>query len=60
MANKKRERLIRLVNVLEGASAPVPAAALARMLDTSERTIRNYVAQINDEGAHRIESSNEG
>lgn len=60
MANKKKERLMRLINVLEGASSPVPAAALARMLDTSERTIRNYVTQINEEGSRRIASSNEG
>ncbi len=60
MASKKQERLARLVDVLKNASAPVPAASLARMLDTSERTIRNYVTQINEEGSFRVESSNDG
>ena len=60
MTGKKQERLARLVDILKNASAPVTGASLARMLDTSERTIRNYVTQVNKEGGHRIESSNGG
>lgn len=60
MASKKSDRIDRLLYVLEHANSWVSAAMLAKMLDTSERTIRNYVAEINRQDAQRIESSNDG
>ena len=60
MASKKTERIDRLVYVLEHANSWVSASMLAKMLDTSERTIRNYVAELNRAGDRQIESSNDG
>ena len=60
MASKKTERIDRLVYVLEHANSWVSASMLAKMLDTSERTIRNYVAELNRTGDRQIESSNDG
>ena len=60
MASKKSDRMDRLVYVLEHANSWVSASMLAKMLDTSERTIRNYVSELNRSGACRVESSNDG
>lgn len=50
----------RLVHVLEQSTTWVPADALATMLGTSTRSIRNYVSDINEAGSALIESSKEG
>lgn len=60
MASKKTARIEKFVYVLEHASSWVSAAKIANMLETGERTVRNYVAEINRGGAMRIESSGEG
>ena len=60
MASKKSDRIDRLVYVLEHANSWVSASMLAKMLDTSERTIRHYVSEINRSGSRRVESSNDG
>ena len=60
MASKKSDRIDRLMYVLEHANSWVSASTLAKMLDTSERTIRNYVAEVNRSGRARVESSNDG
>ncbi len=60
MASAKLQRINRMIEILDKASGWVPAAMLANMLGASERSIRNYVAEINERSTHRIESSKEG
>lgn len=60
MGPAKAKRLERLVYVLEHASTWIPASTLAKTVGTTERSIRNYVAEINDAGKVHIESSREG
>lgn len=60
MASKKQERLERLNAILEDASGWVTGGALARMLGTSERSVRTYVGELNASGSCKIESSREG
>lgn len=50
----------RLLYVLERATAWVPSQVLAKMLGTSERTVRNYIAELNTSGQCAIASSKEG
>lgn len=56
----KDERVRRLIYILEHTSSRVSSTALARALGTSERTVRNYIAEINRSGRHHVESSKEG
>lgn len=54
--NKQNE----LLRILSDATQSIPSAALARMLGVSERTIRNYVRDLNDSGEASILASREG
>lgn len=54
--NKKNK----LLQILSGSDRSVPAASLANMLGVSERTVRNYVREINDSGHAEILSSRDG
>lgn len=56
----KSNRIQRLVYILEHATSWVPSPVLAKMLGTSERTVRNYIAELNCKGQPRIISSKEG
>lgn len=49
-----------MVDILEHATSWVSASMLATMLGASERSIRNYVTEINGQGGTIIESSKEG
>ena len=60
MASKKQERLDRLAATLQGATGWVTGTALAKMLGTSERSVRTYVGELNAGGSISIESSREG
>ncbi len=60
MTEKKEGRIARLVQILQRSSSWVPASALAHMLNTTDRTIRNYVSEYNLKNDLRIESSAEG
>ena len=60
MASAKQNRINRMIDVLENSSSWVSSAMLAGLLGASERSIRNYVAEVNNEGVHKIESSKEG
>lgn len=60
MASAKQNRINRMIDVLEQTRSWVSSAMLAGMLGASERSIRNYVAEVNAEGARHIESSKEG
>ena len=60
MASAKQDRINRLVYNLERANSWVSSAVLAKMLNTSERTVRNYIAEINRGGGQRVASSKEG
>ena len=60
MGSAKAKRMERLVYVLEHASTWIPASTLAKTVGTTERSIRNYVAEINETRAIRIESSRQG
>lgn len=57
MKNEKKKKLIQ---ILRKASSPISSASLAKMLGVSERTIRNYINQINQEGGKRITASKSG
>lgn len=60
MSSRKSKRMEQLLRVLDGAQFSIPAQTLARMLGTTERTIRNYVSEINQSGEATIVSSSEG
>lgn len=60
MASAKQSRINRMIDVLDKSSSWVSSSMLASLLGASERSIRNYVAEVNNEGAHHIESSKEG
>lgn len=57
MKNNKQNELIR---ILSEADKSIPAAILAGMLGTSERTVRNYIKVLNESGDVSIVSSREG
>lgn len=56
----KADRMQRLVYILEHTTSWVPSGVLAKMLGTSERTVRNYIAELNETGALVIDSSKDG
>lgn len=51
--NKQNE----LLRILSDATQSIPSAALTRMLGVSERTISNYVRDLNDSGEASILAS---
>ena len=57
MKHNKQNELLR---ILSDASQSIPSAALAGMLGVSERTIRNYVKDLNESGEASILASREG
>ena len=57
MKNDKQNELLRL---LARSDRGVPAATLASMLGISERTVRNYVREINARGGAQILSTRDG
>ena len=60
MASAKQNRINRMIDVLENSSSWVSSSMLAGLLGASERSIRNYVAEVNETGTRHIESSKEG
>ena len=57
MKNNRQNELLR---ILSEADKSIPAAILAGMLGTSERTVRNYIKMLNESGDVSIVSSREG
>ena len=51
MASAKQNRINRMIDVLENSSSWVSSSMLAGLLGASERSIRNYVAEVNETGA---------
>ena len=60
MASAKQNRINRMIDVLDKSNSWVSSAMLASLLGASERSIRNYVSEVNNEGTRHIESSKEG
>lgn len=60
MASAKQNRINRMLDILDRSTSWVSAASLANMLGASERSIRNYVTEINAAGERTIDSSKEG
>lgn len=60
VSNAKQNRINRMINVLENSSSWISSSMLASLLGASERSIRNYVAEVNEAGTRHIESSKEG
>lgn len=60
MASAKQNRINRMIDVLENSNSWVSSSMLAGLLGASERSIRNYVAEVNETGTRHIESSKEG
>lgn len=56
----KNSRQNELLKILAVTSRGIPAATLAGMLGVSERTVRNYVKEINDSGNAVILSARDG
>ena len=52
----KTDKRTQLLKILSDASQSISSAALANMLGTSERTVRNYIKAINEEGKAVITS----
>ena len=53
----KTDKRTQLLKILSDASQSISSAALANMLGTSERTVRNYIKTINEEGKAVVTSS---
>lgn len=60
MASAKQNRINRMLDILDRSTSWVSGASLANMLGASERSIRNYVTEINAAGERTIDSSKEG
>jgi len=56
----KNEKKRKLIEILGKSSQPISSASLAKMLGVSERTVRNYVNQINEERSNQISASKNG
>ncbi len=50
----------KLLDILSKSEQSISSNTLANMLDISERTVRNYIKSINDEGLAVIKSSRDG
>ena len=49
-----------MIRILEESSNEMSASSLATRIGVSERTIRNYVSSINEEGVYLIQASHQG
>jgi biotin operon repressor len=56
--SSKSDRQKKLIAILQGADSWVSAASLSKLLGTTERTVRNYVREL--EGTYGILSSQLG
>lgn len=56
----KKDKINELLNVLKSSTTWISSASLSKMIGVSERTIRNYINEINDAQSNRIESSKYG
>lgn len=56
----KQQRIDELVNALTSAGTWVSASTLSKRAGITERTVRNYIAEVNARGTHEIESSHLG
>ena len=57
MKNNKQNQLLQILSETEQS---IPAAILAGRLGISERTVRNYIKELNDAKGVSIISSHEG
>lgn len=60
MGTAKESRMERLVYVLENANDWVSSGMLAKTVGTTERSIRNYIGELNEGGRYHIASSRQG
>lgn len=56
----KKDKLNELLNVLKSSTTWISSASLSKMIGVSERTIRNYINEINNAQCNMIESSKYG
>lgn len=56
----KKDKINELLNVLKSSTTWISSASLSKMIGVSERTIRNYINEINDAQCDIIESSKYG
>lgn len=56
----KSDKQTQLLRILSDAGQSISAATLANMLGTSERTVRNYIKALNDDGRAVILSTRQG
>lgn len=56
----KKDKINELLNVLKSSTTWISSASLSKMIGVSERTIRNYINEINDTQCDIIESSKYG
>lgn len=56
----KKDKLNELLNVLKNSTTWISSASLSKMIGVSERTIRNYINEVNDAQPNMIESSKYG
>jgi lichenan operon transcriptional antiterminator len=56
----KQERIEELISALSAAGTWVSSSTLSKRAGITERTVRNYIAEINARGAYEIESSHLG
>lgn len=56
----KSKRIEQLINILKNTNSDISSLSLSRMIGTSEKTIRNYIKEINEQTDYRVESSKNG
>lgn len=60
MKNKKQKKKEELIKVLNKSQSWISSSSLSKILNIGERTIRNYIKEINEEAVYQIKSSNKG
>ena len=56
----KNRRLEAMIQILSESKNEISSGSLAKMIGTSEKTVRNYIKEANESGMYHITSSNLG
>ena len=56
----KNMRIDTLINVLEETNDDISSTSLAKIIGVSEKTVRNYIKEINQQEIYNIQSSKNG
>lgn len=56
----KKQKIDQLISILISSQSYISSTTLAKMIGVSEKTIRNYIKEINQGGDYQVESSSAG